>query len=236
MKMNYIKHHIILPVQTEWGTKNLILDTGNPFSTFLNDDGINEIILDNHKLNLSSDGLTLLSKNMVRFDELTEFVGMPIDGLLGYDFFIQHDIIIDLINYEIIFDATSDNFDCVDINFFMNTPIVNLEIQGVQLKAIFDTGAMYSIINSNFCDTLSNKNESIKDYNPMLGSFDANLYLGDIIIGNTLIKNCTIACSYQYDMAMNMIVGQDINSFLGMESLNGKQVFLSYKNQRLGIR
>ncbi|RME13917.1 MAG: hypothetical protein D6799_07575, partial [Bacteroidetes bacterium] len=203
---------------------------------FLNDDGINEIIIDNHKLSLSSDGWTLLSKNTIRFDVLSNFVGIPIDGLLGYDFFIQHDIIIDLINYEMIFDTSSDNFDCVDINFFMNTPIVNFEIQGIQLKAIFDTGSMYSIINSNFCDILSSKNESIKDYNPVLGSFDADLYRGDIIIGNTLINNCTIACSPQYDIAMNMMVGQDINGFLGMESLNGKRVFLSYKNQRLGIR
>ncbi len=62
MKINYIKNQIILPVQTEWGTKNMILDTGNPHFTFLNDDRINEIILGNHKLSLSSDGLTLFFK------------------------------------------------------------------------------------------------------------------------------------------------------------------------------
>jgi len=236
MKIQYVNHHIILPIQTKFGIKNMLLDTGNPISTILNNDDIKEIAIDDLKFRLVSDNMTAQFKRMMNWNDISNFVGVPIDGFLGYDFLINHDITIDLINYELTLNQNSENFDLSDISIFMNVPILNVEIQGIRVKSVFDTGAMHSIINSNFSNTLINKNESISDYNPMLGSFEAKLYLGDISLGKSVIKNCTIACSQKYDMAMSMLSGQGVEGFLGIGSLEDKQIFLSYRNKKIGLK
>jgi hypothetical protein len=95
---------------------------------------------------------------------------------------------------------------------------------------------MHSIAHSRYKNILTDKHQSIDEYNPMLGSFKADVYSGNIQVGNTAIHNCTIACSEKYDMAMNMVMGQNVEGFLGIGSLEGKQIFLSYKNRKIGLQ
>ncbi|MEJ5228283.1 hypothetical protein [Thermodesulfovibrio sp.] len=98
----------------------------------------------------------------------------------------------------------------------MNVPIIKLKIQGFEINSIFDTGAMHTVLNSNYSQYLFDRNEIIEDYNPLLGKFIANLYEGDIIIGNILIANSIIACSTKYDLAMQMLSGIGVKSILGI--------------------
>lgn len=236
MKIHYKNNHIILPVQTEFGIKNILLDTGNPFTTVLNDDKIKEIEIDDVNFKLAFDNMTMGFKRMIIWKDISNFIGTSIDGFLGYDFLIKNDIIIDLIDYKLILNQYFEDFEFIDISLFRNVPILNLEIQGKRVKSVFDTGAMYSIIKSNLSNILVNKNESIEDHNPMLGYFRADLYLGDISLCRTLIKNCTIACSQKYDIAISTLKGEGVEGFLGIESLKGKKIFLSYRDKKFGIR
>jgi len=44
----------------------------------------------------------------------------------------------------------------------MNVPIIKIKIQGVEINAIFDTGAMHTVLNSNYKQHLFDRNCSTK--------------------------------------------------------------------------
>ncbi|MEM4134645.1 MAG: hypothetical protein QXV73_05555, partial [Candidatus Micrarchaeia archaeon] len=197
MKFNYTNNHIVIPVYTSKGVKNAILDTGNPAFTIFKDNSIKEISLSGINFNLQSNVFSEIIQTIMNWDEISKLVKTEIDGIIGYDFLLEHDLLIDLKNFDISIAENIQPFDSnvVEMNFFMNVPIIKLKIQGLEINAIFDTGAMHTVINSNYREYLFDKNEIIEDYNPTLGKFIANLYEGDIIIGNILIENSIIACS-----------------------------------------
>lgn len=236
MKIQYINNHIVIPVQTNSGVKNALLDTGNPVSTVFNDDAITDISICDVNFKLQSAFMIRQFKRMINWNDVSSFVKTQIDGFIGYDFLIKNDISIDLKNYDLSLNQIPEDFDLLNIDLFMNVPILTINIEKLAIKAVFDTGAMYSILNSNHKNTLIDKNECIDDYNPILGNFKANLYSGNIQVGNSLINNCTIACSEKYDTAMNMLNGQKVEGFLGIGSLEGKNIFLSCKNKQIRIK
>jgi|GEM_PF-3138563 len=236
MKIEFINNHIVIPVVTKKGLKKAILDTGNPVSTIFSDETLDEVSVCGIDFKLQPDFMASQFRRMINWNDISEFIKTPIDGIIGYDFLANNDIVINLKEYNLHIAENIENFDLFQISFFMNVPILDLKIQELTFKAVFDTGAMYSIINSNYSNYLSDRDESINDYNPMLGKFRANLYNGDITISNNVISNCIVACSPKYDTAMNILQGQKIQAFLGINALNGKEIYLSYKKQTMGLK
>lgn len=237
MKFNYINNHIVIPVYTSRGIKNAILDTGNPSFTLFKDNSIKEISLSGINFNLQSNVFSEIIQTIMNWGEISKLVKTEIDGIIGYDFLLEHDLLIDLKNFDICIPENIQAFDSntVEMSFFMNVPIIKLKIQGFEINSIFDTGAMHTVLNSNYSQYLFDRNEIIEDYNPLLGKFIANLYEGDIIIGNILIENSIIACSTKYDLAMQMLSGIGVKAILGISTLKDKIVYISYKRRGMAI-
>jgi len=236
MKFNYINNHIVIPIDTKNGIKNVVLDTGNPTFTVLNDETINEISFCGVDFKLGPNFMVNPFRQMINWEQISDIVQTEIHGFIGFDFLSNYNLIIDLKNNEIIISDDNDGFYLSKIDFFMNIPIIRMKIQDIEINAIFDTGAMYSIVNTNYINFLINKNKTINDYNPMLGKFTADLFEGNIKIKDFVIENAVIACSPKYDIAMQMVQGKNINGFLGISTLNDKIIFLSYKNKQLGLK
>ncbi|MCX8034300.1 MAG: hypothetical protein N3A00_03160, partial [Thermodesulfovibrio sp.] len=230
-------NHIVIPVSTSEGIKNAILDTGNPAFTLFKDDSINRISILGLDFYLQSNPLVSIFKGVIDWDELSNLVKTEIHGIIGYDFFSNYNLLIDFKNSNIsIIDNFEDShFSIIKINLFMNVPVLKLKINDFELNAIFDTGAMHSIIHSKYSEYLDNKNETFEEYNPILGKFKANLYQGDVVIGDVLIKNSLIGCCAEYDLAMQMLSGFNIEGILGISTLKDKVIYLSYREQKLGI-
>ncbi|MEJ5226827.1 hypothetical protein, partial [Thermodesulfovibrio sp.] len=98
MKFNYINNHIVIPVYTSRGIKNAILDTGNPSFTLFKDNSIKEISLSGINFNLQSNVFSEIIQTIMNWGEISKLVKTEIDGIIGYDFLLEHDLLIDLKN------------------------------------------------------------------------------------------------------------------------------------------
>lgn len=236
MEIRIMNNHLVIPVQTNIGERITILDTGNPISTFFNEDNITNVVFDGIDFTIENNEMSRLLMNMIDWNQITNLIGIEVHGILGYDFLSAYDILIDLNKNKLHLNQKPEKFELIDIYFHMNIPILEIKIQDLNINAIFDTGAMHSILNTQHINLLNNLYIQIDEYNPMLGNFTAHLYEGNIQIGNTLLKNCKIATSENYDRAMQMVRYENLNGFLGIGSLIGKKIFLSYQFQKFGIQ
>lgn len=237
MNFNLINNHIVIPVSTSEGIKNAILDTGNPAFTIFKDDSISEISFCGVDFKLQSNSLVNMFKRFTNWDDISNLVKTEIQGIIGYDFFSNYNLLIDFKNLDIsIIDKIEDsNLSIIKIDLFMNIPILKLKINDFELNAMFDTGAMHSVIHTKYSKHLKDKNETFQEHNPFLGHFIGKLYEGDIIINNVLIRNCLIACAPEYDFAMQILSRFNIEGILGISTLKDKIIYISYKEQSLGI-
>jgi hypothetical protein len=125
-----------------------------------------------------------------------------------------------------------EGYDVFGIELFMGIIKINANIGGHAVKAIFDSGAMYSSVPIKCRTDLKPRNEQIHDFLPGMGAFTADLYNADIQLGETTIKNAVIALASVYDTAAEQ-AGSD--GLIGTDSLKRRCVYLSYSKKKMGI-
>ena len=166
-----IDGHIIFSCED----KKMLLDTGS--NSIGQSDTINFL---NTEFDIGS------TFNGLDIHKISKYVGFDIDTLIGIDILQHFDLYIDNQNKELTFSKNNNEFyyDAVALDEHC---IFEVAIDGVKLKAYFDTGAKVSYIPSQIVEENITCG-SAKDFFPGYGSFETMLYRLDTQIGSIDIE------------------------------------------------
>ena len=235
MKFIIANNHIVIPVETDRGIKNVLLDTGAGTSVCL-DNSISEIRIGENPFTFGM--LSRLLAQKLDRRAINDLVGMEISAFLGPDFLEGRNALIDFENEEIYFNAPQpESGYSVEINTeFMGLPILNMSVNGTALRTAFDSGARYPFVKTDLENELAlgEPYDEFDDYNPMFGHFVANVYKANINLGDCEFPNTPTATCAAYDNAANMV---SVQAFLGIDCFisTGAKLWLSYPNQKMVI-
>ncbi|MEJ5228282.1 hypothetical protein, partial [Thermodesulfovibrio sp.] len=101
------------------GRLKSVLKNGVQYITIFKDDSIREISLCGINFNLQSNVFSEIIQTIMNWDEISKLVKTEIDGIIGYDFLLEHDLLIDLKNFDISIPENIQAFDSnvVEISF-----------------------------------------------------------------------------------------------------------------------
>ncbi|MEN2986667.1 MAG: hypothetical protein ABDH16_08450, partial [Thermodesulfovibrionaceae bacterium] len=86
------------------------MDTGNPAFTIFKDDSISEISFCGIDFKLQSNSLVNMFKRFTNWDDISNLVKTEIQGIIGYDFFSNYNLLIDFTSLDIsIVDKIEDS-------------------------------------------------------------------------------------------------------------------------------
>ena len=231
MKFELKNNHMIVSVNTQTGSKTCIFDTGAPYTFFF--ENIKEYYIDGISWKVEYNPMfSYFAKFRVQIENM---IGCHIDGFIGTDCMKGKCVVINFINQELSISSSDMNEGIgVSMNHIYGLPIFEMSINGIAVNSAFDSGAMFSFIDSNLIHQLQLKPQgrNYKDFNPLLGAFTASLYTGNIYVGTTELEERNIAVSPAYDRAMSMI---GVDAFIGIDSLKETVLCLSYINNRITI-
>ena len=198
-----------------------LIDTGSPTTIAKS----TEIDIFNSKYKVSQKYLGL------EIDKLSELVGTDLDGLIGGNILKNHVFHIDFKNKSFsILDSIPDNIDFVDIDFYMNIPIININLDNQSVRAFLDTGAKISYLNSEYVQD-SNSIGDKEDFYPSVGVFKTSIYNKSIM--------------FPHDKQLNLTFGslpeslEQALSFGGTKAIIGNDIFsyysliFDYSNKRI---
>lgn len=231
MEIQFVNNHLMVPVDTARGVKHLILDTGLPGYSFLQDPDIHSISMESRTFIITPSPPFI--RNTIDWNIASQLAGTQVDGFLGHDFFQSFDLVIDLVNNELYIYPATEGFTFLNLSFMRNVPILEMDVEGASVKALFDTGAMYPIVTNELTHLLKDLRRSIFDYNPYLGHFEARLLEGKLKLGSCLIEKCTFAASQAYDQSLVMLPG--VKGILGINAFIGRRIYISYQRKMMGI-
>lgn len=71
----------------------------------------------------------------------------------------------------------------------------------------------------------------------MIGNIVAELYEGEIGIGNTSLGNQNITVGQGYDRALGMLkmLGMNVGAFIGVDALKNSKIGISYTERKFGF-
>jgi hypothetical protein len=231
MELKLINNHILVTVETNLGSKVCVFDTGSPFTFFF--DNIREYSIDGRTINVSP---TPMAAMLSQFrPKIEEMIGIAIDGFIGSDSIKNYNVVINFPNKELNIssnDLRSGNY--VSMSDIYGLPIFEISINGIVMKAAFDSGAMYSFVASHVVEKLGLKplNQTIMDFNPMFGTFEISLFNGEIKVGTAVLGQQTIAIGSCYDQSLQML---GIDAFVGIDALKNSEVSISFIERRFGV-
>lgn len=223
MNFKLINNHILLTVETNLGDKVCVFDTGSPFTFFF--DNVSEYSIDGRAYSVRQNPMVAM---LAQFkSKIEEIIGVTIDGFIGTDCIKNSHIVINFPSQELY--ISSDKLqleDYVSMSDIHGLPIFEISINGVVLRAAFDSGAMYSFVSSHIVEKLGlvPLNQTIMDFNPMLGAFEISLFNGEIKVGETNLGLQTLAIGSGYDQSLQML---GIDAFIGIDALKNSEISVS---------
>ena len=185
-----------------------LIDTGSPV-TIANSDRI-EVFNTSYKTSTNYLGLTV--------EALSKSLGTNIDALIGGDILKNHIFKIDFKNkLFIILDKIDTNNKFIDIDLFMEIPIIEVEIDENRIRTFLDTGAKISYINSTYIENLKPIGRS-QDFYPTVGTFETDIYRFPIIFNGLEIELTFGVLPIELEQTLsfgntNGIIGNDIFSY-----------------------
>lgn len=235
MEFRLINNHIIVDVDTNLGKKACVFDTGSPETFFF--DNVDQYSMEGRTYQTTSN---LLGK-MVRAsrEKICDLISKDIDGFIGFETFCNTGVVINFPARQLHFSDTLQFSDSVEMDNITGLPVFNIKVNGKEVLATFDSGAMYAFVSSQLEQQfdLCSKNSTINDYNPMIGNIVAELYEGEIGIGNTSLGNQNITVGQGYDRALGMlkILGMNVGVFIGVDTLKNSKIGISYTERKFGF-
>ena len=234
MKIIISNNHIVVPMETNIGTKNVLLDTGagqtvrfdRNITEFRTEDGV-----------FKPNGRGMLA-DVIDPQAINNLVGMNISAILGPDFFKGKTITIDFKANEITFnEPMPENASPIDINTsLLGLPVLEMKINGHALRTAFDTGARYSFVESGKMAQLGlgNAYGTFKDYSPMFGDITADLHKCDLTLGTCQFADATVAACGDYDKAAALV---RVQAFLGIDPFvkSGATLWISYPDKKMAV-
>ena len=238
MDMKISNNHIVFEVETNAGKKNVLLDTGAG--------GTMSFDPDVYRLTINGKSFHAFRVDL-GFDPnqpnpINQLIGMEVSVFVGPDILKTMDVLIDFENNTIEFDAARpENGSTIDLGFHLGLPLLNMTVNGRELRVGFDTGAQYPFVLVDLVNEL-NMGESIgqfPDFNPCreIGHFTASLYNGNIKLGECEFDDVKIAVHPKYDLSFEINGLYDVDGFLGINCLieNKVKLWISYANEQMVI-
>lgn len=232
MNFRLINNHILINIETNLGDKVCVFDTGSPLTFFF--DNVSEYTIEGRTYSVRPNPLAAMLA-MVK-PKIEEMIGAAIDGFIGTDLILNNSVVINFPNKELHITSDKLQFGNSDpMSDIHGLPIFEISINGVKLRAAFDSGAMYSFVSSNSVDKLGLKplNRTFKDFNPMFGAFEISLFNGEIKVGETNLGLQTIAIGSGYDQSLQMI---GVDAFIGNDALKNSEVGISFIERCLEVK
>ena len=231
MDMKISNNHIVFEVETNAGKKNVLLDTGAIGFTPSFDPDVDEIIINGRSF------YAALVDDPNLPAPINQLIGMNVSAFIGPDVLESMDVLVDLENNTIEFEASRPKGGLpINLGFAGRLPVVDMSVNGRTLKAGFDTGAQYPFVLTRLVDPL-NLGESLgqfPDFNPHFGHFTPSLYRGNIKLGECALDCVNIAADPVYDRS---VFGLGVEGFLGINCLieNKVKLWISYANEQMVI-
>lgn len=154
--------------------KRVLLDTGAPTSI---GDGSSFSLL-GRNLNFSQIFMGF------SIDQLNELLGTKINILLGVDVLRTLNFFVDWDRKTLLFSSIPFEHEgtFIPLEFFMNIPIVVLQINGTTFRAFLDTGAKLSYLKPDLTSNYKLLGQT-SDFYPGVGRFDTNIYEVPVMLG-----------------------------------------------------
>lgn len=188
-----------------------VLDTGSPFSL----GRIDCVNLDGRRFPVPRNAFGL------SVDQLVNLPGIEAAGLLGGDILNQLDLVFDVPRRTI--GASSDPVDSngqnIPVTFLHGIPVIPVAVDGTTHRMILDTGAELSYFSGQLLDGAEPEGR-VRDYHPLSGWFEADVYQVDVRIGDAPFRlRAAIAPADQIMISGALAV-------TGSSGLVGNQIFL----------
>lgn len=236
MNLLISNHHIILPLETSRGIKHALLDTGHPGFTFFDDPSVNSILLFNRVYPINRNFIYNQLSQSFDWEKLSEFAGTTVNGLIGHDIISTFDLTIDFHRSILSVSDGPEDFQCVNLQLYFNCPVIQIGVNNLELPVLLDTGCVHTVIDCTYKNHLKPRNQIFREYSPLLGYFDAELYEADVKIGSYLSKNATIVCAPEYNTLLGPLKWRNVVGILGMTAVSDQTIYISYQKQLFGIR
>ncbi|GIV01446.1 MAG: hypothetical protein KatS3mg015_0276 [Fimbriimonadales bacterium] len=215
LPLSYLERHLFVEVQGQkW-----LLDTGSP-TTFGN----------STSLRLGGDEYPVANSGMgITVDSLTEHVPVEMVGLLGMDVLGQYDFVLDLPNHRLLLSREPIEREGVtlDLDEYMDVPLVYATVRGQELRMFLDTGAMISFLQKDLVSDLKPVG-SFVDFYPMHGTFETPLFKLEHELGGVRF----VASAGVLPEFLNMMLSlAGADGVLGNQFLVQRPVLLSLRNR-----
>lgn len=211
--------HVVADV----GGSPLLVDTGSPSS------------FGEHSVIQIGDRAFDVRRSYLGLDavRLSKYVGTRLDGLLGVDVLSQYDVLIDPTDSEIRLNSetTEPAGTPVEVDFFMDIPIVAVCLQGKRLRMFLDTGAKLSYLNPDILTAYSTHGE-VRDFYPGVGSFDTKTHLVPLEICD---RKVSIECGVLPTLLQMTLMAAETDGILGTAVLSAFSVQVSWKRQAVAL-
>lgn len=182
-------NHYIIDINN----KKYLLDTGSPFSFYINDE-CKSLEIDGVKYHLHN------TPSNLDINETTKLVGVSVDGFIGLDIVYQTSLTI-YKNGLVDFCSHDVDGNTVTLKTF---PLLSFQV-GFNLMSgncIIDTGAKYGYgIKGLFYNKIPYNR--VNDYNPILKHLSSDVYHLDVVVGGT---------QKQVDICDNYLVAPTLKS------------------------
>ncbi|GIU77639.1 MAG: hypothetical protein KatS3mg005_0877 [Bryobacteraceae bacterium] len=203
-----------------------LIDTGSPTSFSARE----SIELDGARFGLERSLLGYTA------DRISELVGFEIAGLLGNDVLSELDWQFDLKAGRATVSAEPLPMEgaSIPLDSFMGTPIISAEVGGGPCRLILDTGAELCYFPAEFFRGLA-PNGRFRDFNPLLGWFDVDLYSLEARIASipfTLRSAPIPGDAGMLQLAFRMA---GATGLAGIQVFLGRSAFYSPRQQRLAL-
>lgn len=170
----------------------------------------------------------------VTVQDLSNFLEIPVSGLIGADIINKFDILINLLSNMITFSSNPLETDgeIFEIENYLGIPVVKLNINNKPFRFFFDTGAKFS-----YFQEVKDENfpyfDTVQDFYPGLGYFETELYLTEIFLGDLRFY---IKCGILPELLEMTLKMANIDGILGNEVMQNRIIGLFMRKNILTIK
>ena len=163
-----VNGHVVISVDDCF----LLLDTGAPSSI-----GLGSVRIGDRTYKVQDNYMGITAAY------LTQEIGCRIDGLIGADIIADFTMTIDTVKSKIVFGSGAIEFPIsVPIDDFMGIPILDILVNGSQIRSFFDTGACLSYISVELSEGIAPVGQK-EDFYPGIGRFTTDIFDLETVIG-----------------------------------------------------
>ena len=215
------KGHLFARIES----KDWVVDTGSPTS-FGNSPAL-QLAGQSFAVTNSYMGLTAAV--------LSDFIGHPAEGIIGTDILNRLDVVFDTeaglltLAEEIL---TGDDGAALPLSFFMEVPLIEVDVAGVRHSMFLDTGAQTSYFQD---DSLTDYPSMgmLEDFFPGMGNFQTSTHRVPVSLGPLTMELC---CGSLPGLLGLTLAIAGVNGIVGNQALTGHKVTYLPRQKKVVFR